>query len=77
MDSVLMMYLGKNESFFLFQRREDAEIIRFHHVRSDLIYNYELFTEKSVNKLFLVNFFVSNHNDRVSRIISDLEIREG
>ena len=76
MDNVLMKYLGKKDAFFLFERHGDSEIIRFHHVRSDLIYNYELFTEKFVNHLFKVHFFISNQDDRVSRIISDLEIQE-
>ena len=76
MDNVLMKYRGKQGAFFLFERHADDEIIRFHHVRSDLIYNYELFTEKFVNKLFKVHFFISNHGDKISRIISDLEVQE-
>lgn len=76
MDNVLMKYLGRKDDFFLFERGDDAEIIRFHHVRSDLIYNYDLLSEKFVNTFFKVHFFISNHDDRVSRIISDLEIQE-
>jgi len=76
MDKALLKYRGKKDQFFLFERPEDEEIIRFHHVRSDLIHNYELFTEKFVNKLFRVNFFISNHDDQVSRIISDLEVAQ-
>ncbi|XOV69190.1 MAG: hypothetical protein ACFHU9_08375 [Fluviicola sp.] len=76
MDNALMKYLGKKDAYFMFERHDDLEIIRFHHVRSDLIYHYELFTEKFVNQLFRVNFFISNHDDRISRIISDLEVQE-
>lgn len=71
-----MKYLGTKESLFLFERSTDFEVIRFHHVRSDLIYHYDLLSERFVNKLFNVNFFISNHDDRVSRIISDLEIQD-
>ncbi|MCR9172065.1 MAG: hypothetical protein NXI10_06210 [bacterium] len=76
MDNVLMKYLGKKDAFFLFERHGDSEIIRFHHIRSDLIHHYDLFSEKFINRLFLVKFFISNQDDQVSRIISDMEVQE-
>ena len=74
MKELNMKYLGKKDKFFLFSKPDDDEVIRFHHVRSDLIYEYQLFTEKFINRFFKVKFFISEQDDQTSRIISDLEM---
>ena len=72
MKELVMKYLGKSDAHFIFSREEDDEVIRFHHVRSDLIYEYQLLTDKFKNQRFRVKFFISELEDRTSRIISDL-----
>ncbi|MFT6923375.1 MAG: hypothetical protein ACJA1C_002388 [Crocinitomicaceae bacterium] len=76
MKELHLKYLGKKDKCFVFLLEDTDEIIRFHHVRSELIHDFELLTEKFTNRLFKVNFFVLDRDNITTRIISDLLLIE-
>jgi len=73
MKELVLKYVGKSDAHFVFTNDID-EVMRFHHVRSDLIYEYQLPTDKFKNQRFKVKFFISEAEDKTTRIVSDMEI---
>ncbi|MFT5777562.1 MAG: hypothetical protein ACI837_000498 [Crocinitomicaceae bacterium] len=74
MKELSLTYLGNRNKLFTFRWEEEDEIIRFHQVRSDLIYDFERMTEKFVNRLFNVKCFILEREDATTRIMSDLVV---
>tara|TARA_B110000908_G_C10229635_1_gene439858 strand:- start:1532 stop:1759 length:228 start_codon:yes stop_codon:yes gene_type:complete len=72
MKELYLKYLGKKDKCFEFLLEDTEEIIRFHHVRAELIHDYDLLTDKCENRSFRVMFFVLDRDDITTRIISDL-----
>ncbi|GAB5418542.1 MAG: hypothetical protein Crog4KO_02990 [Crocinitomicaceae bacterium] len=76
MNNIVLKYIGKQGAFYLFKKLDSPEVVQFHHVRSDLIYSFDLFSTRFMNKTFKVFFFEAKNDGRVSRIISDLELQD-
>jgi hypothetical protein len=76
MKELHLKYLGKKDKCFVFLLEDTDETIRFHHVRSELIHDFELLTDKFAKRLFKVKFFILDRDDITTRIISDLFLIE-
>ena len=72
MKELYLKYLGKKDKCFVFLLEDTEETIRFHHIRAELIHDYDLLTDKFANRSFRVKFFILDRDNITTRVISDL-----
>ena len=66
-------YLGYVNNHYSF-KNDEGKVFKFASIRTDLIFDYELYKDKTKGQGFIVHYFVSTHDEIGVPILSDLEV---
>ena len=66
-------YLGYVNNHYCF-KNEEGRVFKFARIRTDLIFEHQLYKDKTKGQLFTVHYFITAHEEVDVPIVSDLEV---